>query len=138
MTRLALLIERIAERYDAVVVGSGYGASVAACRLAASGKRVCVLERGREIRPGEYPNDTGSMVKEVQLDLAAGRMGSGTALFDLRVFDDLNVAMGCGLGGTSLESLRSVGRVEERTPGAVLRASRAFRADLAPSCTLMF
>jgi cholesterol oxidase len=102
MTRLAAPIDRIGDRYDAVVVGSGYGGGVAACRLAAAGKRVCVLERGREIWPGEYPNDTGSLVAELQLDLVTGRVGSATALFDFRVYDDLNVAMGCGLGGTSL------------------------------------
>ena len=102
MSRLSASVERIAERYDAVVVGSGYGGGVAACRLAEAGRRVCVLERGREIRPGEYPNDTASMAAELQLDLASGRLGSATALFDFRVYDDLNVALGCGLGGTSL------------------------------------
>jgi cholesterol oxidase len=102
MTRLSATIDRIGDRYDVVVVGSGYGGGVAACRLAAAGKRVCVLEHGREIRPGEYPNDTRSLAAELQLDLATGRLGPATALFDFRVYDDLNVAMGCGLGGTSL------------------------------------
>jgi cholesterol oxidase len=129
--RLAAPLERIKDHYDAVVVGSGYGGGVAACRLAGAGWSVCVLERGREIRPGEYPNDTLSMLEQVQIDLPLGRIGSEAALFDIRVFDELNVAMGCGLGGTSLInagiSLRPDPRIfddprwpaELRTPGAL-------------------
>ncbi|HEX5726885.1 MAG TPA: GMC oxidoreductase [Longimicrobiaceae bacterium] len=41
--------------YDFVIVGSGFGGSVNALRLAAAGKRVLVLERGRWWRP---PSDT--------------------------------------------------------------------------------
>jgi choline dehydrogenase-like flavoprotein len=39
-----------------VVVGSGYGGSIAASRLARAGS-VCLLERGRELQPGEYPDN---------------------------------------------------------------------------------
>lgn len=129
--RLSAPVEQIRARYDAVVVGSGYGAGVAACRLANAGWSVCVLERGRELRPGEYPNDTRSMLEQMQIDLPGGRVGSEAALFDIRVFDDLNVAMGCGLGGTSLInagiSLRPDPRIFEdprwpaelRAPGAL-------------------
>ena len=40
------------ERVDAVVVGSGFGGSINALRLAEAGKSVLVLERGRRYRPG--------------------------------------------------------------------------------------
>jgi len=100
--RLSSPLQTLRDRYDIVVVGSGYGGAVAACRLARAGRTVCVLERGREIRPGEYPNDTLSMAGEIQIDLSIKRFGSETALFDLRVYDDINVAIGCALGGTSL------------------------------------
>jgi cholesterol oxidase len=43
-----------------------------------------------------------SIVEEVQIDAVPLRLGSPQALFDLRVYDDINVAVGCGLGGTSL------------------------------------
>ena len=40
--------------YDAVIVGSGFGGGIAACRLAEQGWRVCVLERGRRFGPGDF------------------------------------------------------------------------------------
>ena len=41
--------------YDVVVVGSGFGGGVTACRMAEQGMRVCVLERGRRFGPGDFP-----------------------------------------------------------------------------------
>ena len=38
-----------------VVVGSGFGGAVVACRLAQAGFRVLVLERGRRFEPGDFP-----------------------------------------------------------------------------------
>jgi predicted acetyltransferase len=42
------------------------------------------------------------------------------------------------LGGTTLASLAAVGRVRELTPGALSRASRAFRGDVDPWCPEIF
>lgn len=41
-------------RYDFVVVGSGFGGSVAAMRLAQKGYRVAVLEAGKRYRPHDF------------------------------------------------------------------------------------
>jgi cholesterol oxidase len=43
------------ESVDPVVVGSGFGGSVVACRLAEAGRPVCVLERGKSYPPGSFP-----------------------------------------------------------------------------------
>jgi predicted acetyltransferase len=42
------------------------------------------------------------------------------------------------LGGPTLLELAAAGRVRELQPGALLRASRAFRADVAPWCPEQF
>ena len=88
--------------YDAVIVGSGYGGGVAAARLARCGMRVCLLERGREIAVGEFPSRPSQMVGELQVESDAGRIGHHSALFDVRLGSDVDVLLGCGLGGTSL------------------------------------
>ncbi len=41
--------------YDVVVVGSGFGGSVAALRLTEKGYRVAVLEAGRRFSEKDYP-----------------------------------------------------------------------------------
>ena len=63
----------MAARYDVVVVGSGYGGAIAASRLARAGRSVCVLERGREIPAGDFP-DVGLGCG--QLQVRAGPAGS--------------------------------------------------------------
>ena len=41
--------------FDAVIVGSGFGGSVMACRLAEAGLRICLLKRGKAYPPGSFP-----------------------------------------------------------------------------------
>ncbi|HEX7461771.1 MAG TPA: FAD/NAD(P)-binding protein [Dermatophilaceae bacterium] len=42
------------EHVDTVVVGSGFGGSVAACRIAEAGHRVLGLDRGKPYPPGSF------------------------------------------------------------------------------------
>lgn len=102
MTRIATPISEIKEHYDVIVIGSGYGGGIAASRLSRAGKQVCLLERGREIQPGEYPNTMIAATEELQVHDPDGHIGSRTGLFDLHVNAQQNVVVGCGLGGTSL------------------------------------
>lgn len=108
-------VEKIKNQYEAVVIGSGYGGGIAASRLSRAGVEVCLLERGREIRPGEFPNREISAVEEVQANYEDKHIGSKSGLFDFHFNKDINVLVGCGLGGTSLinanVSLRAVPEV---------------------------
>lgn len=102
MTRLSSPISSLQSRYDIIVIGSGYGGSITASRMARAGKKVCLLERGKEIQPKEYPNEPLQGAKETQLDTPDGHIGNKTGMFDVRVNHDVNVVLGCGLGGGSL------------------------------------
>lgn len=106
--RLAAPLSRLKSHYNVVVVGSGYGAAVVAARLARATKAgepklsVCVLERGEELHPGEYPSTPEAALKAMQIDMPEKRVGFTTALYDFRVNGELNAFVGCGLGGGSL------------------------------------
>ena len=52
-----------------IVIGSGYGASIAASRCARSGQKVCVLERGKEWLPGSFPESMSEAQSNFQIDL---------------------------------------------------------------------
>ena len=43
------------QRFDVAVVGSGFGGSILACRLAQAARSVCVLERGRRWNATDFP-----------------------------------------------------------------------------------
>jgi cholesterol oxidase len=102
MSRLARSLTGIAPHYDALVVGSGYGGGVAAARLARAGKRVAVLERGREFVTGEFPARFPDLRRELQVSGRRLALGGPAALYDVRLGEDMHILVGCGLGGGSL------------------------------------
>ena len=102
MNRLSRPLADLKPAYDVVVVGSGYGGGVAASRLARAGLKVAVIERGREIRTGEFPARFPDLARELQVTGARMKTGSETGLYDFRIGEDMHVLVACGLGGGSL------------------------------------
>jgi len=83
--------------FDVIVIGSGFGGAVTACRLAEKGSRVLILERGRRWDPKDYPRAPGDAWV---WDQAHPERDNGW--LDFRVLDDMCVAQGAGVGGGSL------------------------------------
>jgi len=86
--------------YDIVIIGSGYGGAITAARLATAGlnppRSICILERGKERQPGDYPEAPLDVAAEVRSDL------NPLGLYELLNYPDISVIKGSGLGGTSL------------------------------------
>ena len=57
--------------YDVIVIGSGFGGSVAALRLSEKGYRVGVLEKGARWRPQDYPPNNGICENPVAARISA-------------------------------------------------------------------
>jgi cholesterol oxidase len=83
--------------FDAVIVGSGFGGSVTAYRLAEAGLDVCVLERGKAYPPGEFPRAPQRMQKNFW-DPSEGLHG----MYNIWSFNELGAVVCSGLGGGSL------------------------------------
>ena len=109
--RISRPVELLRTSYDVVVIGSGYGGRVAASRMARGRQSVCLLERGKEKWPGEYPIQLKGAFSELHISgefapgKASGRLiegGDPTGLYHLIVGEGQNAFVGNGLGGTSL------------------------------------
>ena len=86
----------MSEHFDAVIVGSGFGGSVMASRLAEAGLKVCLLERGQAYAPGSFPRAPHEM-KTNFWDPSAGLYG----LFNVWSFPGAGALVSSALGGGS-------------------------------------
>lgn len=83
--------------YDVIIIGSGFGGSVAALRLAEKGYRVAVLEQGRRIGPAEMrAADTDP--RRLFWMPKVGLKG----YFTQSIFQHTTIVGGVGVGGGSL------------------------------------
>jgi len=83
--------------FDVVVIGSGFGGSVAALRLTEKGYKVCVLEAGRRFSDKDFPKTSWRLRRFLFLP----RLGL-TGIQRIHVLPDVLVLAGAGVGGGSL------------------------------------
>ncbi|MGH3648891.1 MAG: FAD-dependent oxidoreductase [Micromonosporaceae bacterium] len=84
-------------RYDVIVIGSGFGGSVSALRLTEKGYRVGVLEAGRRFADDELPETSWRLRRF----LWAPKLGC-YGIQKLTLLRDVLVLSGTGVGGGSL------------------------------------
>jgi cholesterol oxidase len=97
VTRVAQVAQASEYDYDVAVVGSGFGGSVAALRLAEKGYRVAVLEAGRRFARHELPRNSW--------DLRAYLWAPRLRLYGIQrihLLRNVMILAGAGVGGGSL------------------------------------
>ena len=113
--------------WDAVIVGSGFGASVAALRLAETGARVLVVEQGRRHSPEDLDR-AGRRTSSLVWAPALGRTGPLRQTALRHAF----IASGVGVGGGSLV----YAAVHLRAPDETFRAPGWKAAGITSSAEL--
>ncbi|MGO9763136.1 MAG: GMC oxidoreductase [Solirubrobacteraceae bacterium] len=106
----------VVDGYDYVVIGSGFGGSIAACRLAQAGHSVCVLERGQRWARTSFPRTPTQIASKAFWDVPARQFG----LIDYRAFPGMQVIQGSGVGGGSLHYFN----VHLRAPASIFEDPR--------------
>jgi cholesterol oxidase len=83
--------------FDFIVIGSGFGGSVSAHRLAEKGYRVAVMEMGRRWTPDNLPRSSWSIHRWIWRPNLGLR-----GFFNLRFFKHATIFHGCAVGGGSI------------------------------------
>jgi len=95
--------------YDWIVIGSGFGGSVSALRLAEKGYRVGVIECGRRFRDDEFAERMGQLRRSIWMP----RLGL-KGILRLTRFKDVMILSGSGVGGGSLVYAQTLYRAAPR------------------------
>ena len=83
--------------FDWIIIGSGFGGSVSAHRLAEKGYEVLVIEKGRRFSPQDFPKNNWDL-KNWFWSPGVGLRG----IFKMSFFQHVTVVHGVGVGGGSL------------------------------------
>src|SRR2546430_1609349 len=87
----------VVDKYDVLIVGSGFGGSVAALRLAEKGYRVAVLEAGRRYGPEDFARTNWDLRRSLWIPKLFCH-----GILRLTLLRDVLVGSGAGVGGGSL------------------------------------
>ena len=83
--------------YDYLVIGSGFGGSVASLRLTEKGYKVLTIEQGKRFNPGDFPKSNWNLPK--YLWVPALRF---FGFQKLSFYSTASILTGTGVGGGSL------------------------------------
>src|ERR1700754_1339492 len=95
--------------YDYIVIGSGFGGSVSALRLAEKGYRVAVLECGRRFEDDDFARTTWNWRRFLWMPKLGLR-----GILRMSLFKDVTILTGAGVGGGSLVYANTLYRPPER------------------------
>lgn len=83
--------------YDFIVIGSGFGGSVSALRLAEKGYKVCVIERGKRFRAQDYAKTNWNLRRYLWMPTL-----KLFGIQNMTLFKNVLILSGAGVGGGSL------------------------------------
>jgi cholesterol oxidase len=84
-------------QYDYIIIGSGFGGSVSAHRLAEKGYSVLVIEKGKRFETKDFPKTNWNLPKWLWLPLFRFH-----GIFKITFFRHVGILSGVGVGGGSL------------------------------------
>ncbi len=98
------------ETFDDVIIGSGFGGSVSALRLAERGRRVVILEKGKRFRDEDFAKSTWDLRRYLWSPVLRC-----FGILQITPFRDVVVLHGAGVGGGSLCYANVLMRPDEKS-----------------------
>ena len=86
--------------FDVIIIGSGFGGAITACRLAQAGRSVCILEKGKRWDRLEFPRGSGEVPASSFASAKHPRPEDG--FIEYLTYKNMDVIQGTGVGGGSL------------------------------------
>ena len=87
----------VENKYDFLIIGSGFGGSVSALRLAEKGYTVAVIEAGKRYRTEDFPKSNWNIFKYLWIPLLRC-----FGILRISLLSDVLILSGSGVGGGSL------------------------------------